>query len=78
MAAVAGRHSQTALGAFYRAKARQKDGGVAAFATARRIATYIYPFLRWGMHMSTKALQRLTRATNKTRSPHPKSPAVPH
>jgi transposase len=48
MAAVAVRHSQTALGAFYRAKARQKDGGVAAFATVRRIATYIYRFLRWG------------------------------
>jgi len=48
MAALSQRHSQTALGAYYRSIARRKDGGVAVFATARKLATYIYRLLRWG------------------------------
>src|SRR5438552_7094503 len=48
MAALSMRHSQTALGAYYRHIARRKDGGVAVFATARKLATLIYRLLRWG------------------------------
>ncbi len=48
MAALSMRHSQTALGAYYRMMARRLGGDVAVFATARKLATHIYRFLRWG------------------------------
>src|SRR6266446_6980824 len=48
MAALSLRHSQTALGAYYRQIARRIDGDVAVFATARKLATLIYRLLRWG------------------------------
>jgi transposase len=48
MAALSQRHSQTALGAFYRHVAARLGGDVAVFATARKLATYIYRLLRWG------------------------------
>ena len=48
MAATSMRHSQTALGAYYRQMARRIGGDVAVFATARKLATLIYRMLRWG------------------------------
>ena len=42
------RHSETALGAYYRQMARRIGGDVAVFATARKLATIIYRLLRWG------------------------------
>ena len=48
MAALSLRHSQTALGAYYRRLARRLGGDVAVFATARKLATLIYRLLRWG------------------------------
>jgi transposase len=48
MAALSLRHSQTALGAYYRRIARRIGGDVAVFATARKLATLIYRLLRWG------------------------------
>ena len=48
MAALSLRHSQTALGAYYRKLAWRKGGDVAVFATARKLATLIYRLLRWG------------------------------
>jgi len=48
MAATTLRHSQTALGAYYRRVARHKGADVAVFATARKLATLIYRLLRWG------------------------------
>src|ERR1039457_4350027 len=42
------RHSQTALGAYYRKLAQRLGGDVAVFATARKLATLIYRLLRWG------------------------------
>jgi transposase len=48
MAALSMRHSQTALGAYYRQIARRIGGDVAVFATARKLATLIYRMLRWG------------------------------
>jgi hypothetical protein len=38
----------TESGAYFRNVARQKDRGIAVFATARRLATLIYRALRWG------------------------------
>ena len=48
MAALSIRHSQTALGAYYRQIARRIGNDVAVFATARKLATLIYRMLRWG------------------------------
>lgn len=48
MAALSLRHSQTALGAYYRKIAQRLGGDVAVFATARKLATLIYRLLRWG------------------------------
>jgi transposase len=48
MAAVSLRHSETALGAYYRQVARRLGADVAVFATARKLATLIYRMLRWG------------------------------
>jgi len=48
MAAQSLRHSDTALGAYYRSTARRKGPGIATFAGARKIATLIYRLLRWG------------------------------
>lgn len=48
MAALSLRHSQTALGAYYRRIARRIAADVAVFATARKLATLIYRLLKWG------------------------------
>jgi len=48
MAATSLRHSQTALGAYYRQIARRLGADVAVFATARKLAQHIYRLLRWG------------------------------
>jgi transposase len=48
MAALSLRHSQTALGAYYRRIAQRIGGDIAVFATARKLATLIYRLLRWG------------------------------
>jgi len=48
MAALSLRHNQSALGAYYRQKARRLGGDVAVFATARKLAILIYRMLRWG------------------------------
>jgi transposase len=48
MAALSQRHSETALGAYYRQIARRIGADVAVFATARKLGAYIYRLLRWG------------------------------
>jgi transposase len=48
MAAVTLRRSQTALGAYYRRIAQRAGADVAVFATARKLAQWIYRVLRWG------------------------------
>jgi transposase len=48
MAALTMRHSQTALGGYYRQIARRISADVAVFATARKLAQLIYRLLRWG------------------------------
>jgi transposase len=47
-AASALKKSRSALGAYYRRIARQKDARIAVFATARKLATLVYRMLRWG------------------------------
>lgn len=48
MAALSLQRSKTALGASFRRKARHKNGAVAVFATARKLAVLIYRMLRYG------------------------------
>ena len=48
MAAVTLRHTETALGAYYRQIARRLGPDVAVFASARKLAILIYRLLRWG------------------------------
>lgn len=48
MAVLSLRRSQTALGAYYRRIAQRAGADVAVFATARKLAQYIYRLLRWG------------------------------
>lgn len=48
MAALSLRHSDTALGAYYRHLAQRLGADVAVFASARKLATLIYRLLRWG------------------------------
>lgn len=48
MAALSLRNSQSALGAYYRKIAQRAGADVAVFATARKLAHYIYRLLRWG------------------------------
>lgn len=48
MAALSLANSSSALGAYFRRTARRKDGAVAIFATARKLAIYIYRMLRFG------------------------------
>lgn len=48
MAALSLRRSKTALGAYFRRKARQKSGAIAVFATARKLAHLVYRMLRFG------------------------------
>jgi transposase len=48
MAALALRHSPSALGAYYRSLARRIGADVAVFATARKLAILIYRLIRWG------------------------------
>jgi transposase len=73
MAALSLRHSQTALGAYYRQIARHKGEDVAIFATARKLATLIYRMLRWGKNYVDEGAEayekryreaRLRRLTN--------------
>lgn len=40
--------SKSALGAYYRKIARQKGGGIAIFATARKLATLVFRMLKYG------------------------------
>jgi transposase len=47
-AAMSVRNSQTALGAYFRHIAQRLGIDVAAFATARKLATLCYRLLRWG------------------------------
>lgn len=48
MAATSLHHSRSALGAYYRRLAQRAGRDVAVFATARKLAQYIYRLLRWG------------------------------
>lgn len=48
MAALSAGKTQTALGAYYRGIAIRRGPGVAVFATARKLAAYIYRLLRFG------------------------------
>ncbi len=67
MAAVAVGHSNTALGAQYRNTARRKGAGIAAFATARRMAVLIYRLLRWGQQYLDEGVEAFERRYQQNR-----------
>jgi transposase len=57
MAALSVRHSDTALGAYYRQLKSRVGADVAVFATARKIAIIIYRMLRWGQPYVDEGVQ---------------------
>ncbi len=67
MAALSLRHSQTALGAYYRRIARRIGGDVAVFATARKLATLIYRLLRWGQQYVDEGAEAFERRYEEIR-----------
>ena len=67
MAALSLRHSQTALGAYYRQIARHKGDDVAVFATARKLATLIYRMLRWGQNYVDEGAQAYEKRYREAR-----------
>lgn len=67
MAALSLRHSETALGAYYRNIARRKKGDIAVFATARKLATLIYRLLRWGQPYVDEGAEAYDRRYQHTR-----------
>jgi transposase len=67
MAALSQRHSQTALGAYYRNIARRLGGDVAVFATARKLAIYIYRLLRWGQQYVDEGAQAFEKRFDANR-----------
>ena len=70
MAALSVRHSQTALGAYYRQIARHKGGDVAVFATARKLATLIYRMLRWGKNYVDEGAEAYEKRYREARLRH--------
>jgi len=67
MAALSLRHSDTALGAYYRRIARRIGGDVAVFATARKLATLIYRLLRWGQPYADEGAEAYEKRYQETR-----------
>lgn len=67
MAALSLRHSQTALGAYYRQIARRIGADVAVFATARKLATLIYRLLRWGQPYADEGAQAYEKRYDEQR-----------
>lgn len=67
MAAASIRHSDTALGAYYRQIARRIGADVAIFATARKLATLIYRMLRWGQTYVDEGAQAYEKRYRETR-----------
>ena len=67
MAATSLRHSQTALGAYYRQIARRIGADVAVFATARKLATLIYRLLRWGQPYVDEGAEAYERRYQQSR-----------
>jgi transposase len=76
MAALSAGRTDTALGAYYRSVAIRRGAGIAVYATARKLAQYIYRLLRFGTdyvdigveeyerrsrHRRTKALRERAR-----------------
>ena len=65
MAALSLRHSDTALGAYYRHIAQRLGGDVAVFATARKLATLIYRALRWGQPYQDEGAEAYEQRTRE-------------
>jgi transposase len=51
------RNSKTGLGAYYRSIAYRKGNGIAAFATARKMATYVFNLVKFGAEYVAEELR---------------------
>ena len=67
MAALAVRCTRTALGAYYRKIAVRKGANVAVFATARKLAQYVYRMLRFGTDYVDAGLERYEQQCQRRR-----------
>ena len=73
MAVLSLRRSRTALGAYYRRIAQRAGADVAVFATARKLAQYVYRLLRWGqpyVDVGAAAYEQRYRAARVDRLAH--------
>ena len=68
-------NSSTALGAYYRSIARRKGGDVAIFATARKLAQYVYRTLRHGQKYVDIGAQAWEKQYQQRRLAHLRSSA---
>jgi hypothetical protein len=75
MAAQSMRNSSTALGAYYRSVAWRKGGDVAVFATARKLAQYVYRALRHGQAYVDLGAEAWDRQYHQRRLAHLRSSA---
>lgn len=67
MAATAVGRTRTAIGAYYRRVAHRKDGAVAVFATARKLAQHVYRMLRFGQACADEGEKAYEEALNQRR-----------
>ena len=67
MAALSAGKTQTALGAYYRSVAVRRGPGIAVFATARKLAQYIYRLLRFGREYVDIGVEEYERRNNDRR-----------
>ena len=75
MAAQSMRNSATALGAYYRSVARRKGADVAIFATARKLAQYVYRTMRYGQNYVDIGAQDWEKQYQQRRLAHLRSSA---
>lgn len=61
LAAASLHRSKSALGAYYRKIARSKGGGIAIFATARKLATLVFRMLKYGQEYTDIGEQEYER-----------------
>jgi hypothetical protein len=67
MAALSLRHSETALGAYYRHMAQRKGADIAVFATARKLLVIVYRLVRWGKPYVDEGVEAFEKRYQETR-----------
>ena len=70
MAALSLNRSSSALGAYFRRIARRKGGSTAVFATARKLAVYVYRMIRFGQDYLDEGAQAFEQRFQQKRLSH--------